>query len=180
MFALTAKPQSWLGAAPGAVGSSASAKSSQIQTQDWNILHTILSQQMQIKNPRQALLPSRNPGARRDSGSSGAGEQGQEQGQGWISHPFPEPARTDPPCQSQDNKDSGSQSPSANPPCYSQSVFQVICYKVDISSLFVVPIPSQYSVFLYQTHSMISDFLRTGQRGFFSSKPNLPKHMFCL
>lgn len=74
----------------------ASAKSFQIQTQDWNILHTIFSQQMQIKNPKQAVLPSRNPGARRDAGSSGAGTagQGQPQGQGWSSHPFPGPGRT--------------------------------------------------------------------------------------
>lgn len=127
---------------------------------------------MQIKNPNQPLLPSRN---RCKEGSRQLWSRERlEQGQAWISHPFPGPARTELPLPEPGQQRFLDHSHhQQNPLCYSQSVFQVVCHKVDTSSLFVVPTPSQYSVSLYQARNTKHD-LRTGSQGLGKEDGSVP------
>lgn len=79
---------------------------------------------MQIKNPNQPLLPSRNLGARRDPGSSGAGRGWSRAKPGSATPSLGQPGRSYP-CQSQDNKDfwitaTISKTPSAIPKVFSK------------------------------------------------------------
>lgn len=79
---------------------------------------------MQIKNPNQPLLPSRNLSARRDSGSSGAGRGWSRAKPGSATPSLGQPGPSYP-CQSQDNKDfwitvTISKTPSAIPKVFSK------------------------------------------------------------